>query len=87
MEEPIRKKTQQDKDREEIERKAAQSTLDSIATMFGDKKTKIEPYKYRLRENFSYSNANGHMNDYKKAVSTHQQNVNKPFNKFNGVGV
>lgn len=46
-----------------------------------------ESYIKPTRENLSYSKKIGHINEYKKAVNNHQQNVDKPFNKIDGVGI
>ena len=91
-EQPIIKKTKDDIKREEqLEEAAARATLASVGQLFGEtpsnSQSKPEPYIYNSRENFSYSTNNGHMNEYQKAISNHQQNLNKPFNKMNGVGV
>ena len=83
-------KTQQDINRDrnlEKEEEAALSQATSWLKYLPEKKIKPESYKHKLRENFSYSENNGHVNEYQKAVSNHQQNLNKPFNKIDGVGI
>ena len=87
-EQPITKRGEIDKLREkELEEKAARAFVSGVGQLFGEKTTNSEPYTYKLRENFSYSTNSGHMNEYQKAISNHQQNLNNPFNKMDGVGV
>ena len=84
----IRKKTQEDKARDKQLEAAAVQTLGTLDQLFGEPAPiKREPYKYNSRENFSYSENNGHMNEFQKAINNHKYNVNKPFNKMDGVGV
>ena len=91
---PIKKTKDEIKDKimnDDLE-KRAKDTLAWVGTggtMFNPQNinTYFELYNNITRENFSYSKKTGHMNEYKKAISNHKQNLNNPFNKMNGVGI
>ena len=72
--------------------KAAKRTLSFVGmegTMFNpDRISKyFETYTSVARENYSWSEKSGHMNEYEKAINNHKQQPDKPFNKIDGVGI
>ena len=76
-------------DKKEIDntiKKLTEREMNNLDKLFNTNKTK-ELYTKKNVENFSYSKKLGHMNEYKKAINNHQQNIDKPFNKIDGVGV
>jgi len=76
-------------DKKEIDKtikKLAKREMNNLDKIFNTRKSK-ELYSKTTREHFSYSKKSGHNNEYQKAINNHYQNINKPFNKIDGVGI